>query len=119
MTGSEAASSYVTGSEASDRRTSYASTLRSTLGVGTVIDEDEEDGSGSEGEHEEESVVVADAEPSEEEIRKHERDMDEVARKDMVIYAAPSDSGLGTDLPTAAMSGSETDYFRRKAEESS
>jgi hypothetical protein len=36
----------------------------------------------------------------------------------MIIFAAPSDSGLGSDLPTAAgMSGSETDYFRRRAED--
>jgi hypothetical protein len=119
LTGSEAASSYMTGSEISDRRTSYASTLRSTLGAGTIIDEEDEEGSGSEGEHDEQSIV-ADAEEIDNEVEQHGHEFgDEVTRKDMVIYAAPSDSGLGTDLPTAVMSGSETDYFRRKAEESS
>ena len=37
--------------------------------------------------------------------------------KDLVVYPVPSDSGFGSDLPTAAMSGSEADYFRRAAEE--
>jgi hypothetical protein len=118
MTGSDAASSYMTGSDLSDRRTSYASTLRSTVGAGTVIDEEDEGEFGSEGGHEGESVVAS-SERNEEQVVLHEHDSDGVTRKDMVIYAAPSDSGLGTDLPTAMMSGSETDYFRRKAEESS
>ena len=29
----------------------------------------------------------------------------------IVRYAAPSDSGLGTDLPTATLSGDEAEYF--------
>jgi len=41
-------------------------------------------------------------------------------RKNMAVFAMPSDSGLGSDLPTAAgMSGSEADYFRKSAEEES
>ena len=117
MTGSEVSGSYITGSEVSDRRTSYASTLQSTLGVDTVIDEEDEEASeaGTELHHEEENADAG-AEESEAEIN-ISRSNSGVARKDMVIYAAPSDSGLGTDLPTAAMSGSEVDYFRRKAEE--
>jgi peptidoglycan hydrolase CwlO-like protein len=113
MTGSEVSGSYMTGSEVSDRRTSYASTMRSTLGAGTVIDEEDEEGS----QHEEDVSAVGAAEESEAEIS-IQRSNSGIARKDMVVYAAPSDSGLGTELPTAAMSGCETDYFRRKAEES-
>jgi hypothetical protein len=117
MTGSEVSGSYMTGSEVSDRRTSYASTLRSTLGAGTIIDEEDEEGSQDGTEHEEVHAMGG-AEESEAEIML-QRSGSGIARKDMVIYAAPSDSGLGTELPTAVMSGSETDYFRRKAEESS
>jgi hypothetical protein len=118
MTGSEVSGSYVTGSEISDRRTSYASTLRSTLGADTIIDEEDEDGSeaGTEVHYDEDASAEAGAEESEAEIT-IQRTHSGLARKNMVIYAAPSDSGLGTDLPTATMSGCETDYFRRKAEE--
>lgn len=118
MTGSEVSGSYVTGSEISDRRTSYASTLRSTLGADTIIDEEDQDGSEADTEvhREEDASAEAGAEESEAEIT-IQRSHSGLARKNMVIYAAPSDSGLGTDLPTAAMSGCETDYFRRKAEE--
>ena len=120
----EGGSSYMTGSEFSDRRTSYASTLRSTLGTGTTIDEeDEESPSGSEDEDTEGGAEEqTELEAGEEHDKAAQTDEsaqadDGVARKDMVLYAAPSDSGLGTDLPTAALSGSETDYFRRVAEE--
>ncbi|KIW05530.1 uncharacterized protein PV09_03410 [Verruconis gallopava] len=114
MTGTEFSGSYVTESEVSNRRTSYASTLRSTLGADTVIDEEDEE-SDSEREHDLDEDRVSASEESEAEME-HEHS-DHVTRKEMVVYAAPSDSGLGTDLPTAMMSGSETDYFRRKAEE--
>jgi hypothetical protein len=44
----------------------------------------------------------------------------EEMKKDYNGYAAPSDSGVGTDLPTALIvSESEADYFRRQAEEES
>jgi hypothetical protein len=48
-------------------------------------------------------------------------DLIEEGMKDgLRIYTAPSDSGLGTDIPTAALGNdSEADYFRRQAEEES
>jgi hypothetical protein len=109
MTGSEyTGSSYMTGSEISDRRTSYGSTRRSTLGP-EAIDEEGEEEEISEGEAE------AEAGAEDETLMLTEGDTPE---KDMVVYAPPSDSGLGSDIPTAAgMNGGEVDYFRRAAEE--
>lgn len=41
------------------------------------------------------------------------------AQKDMVLFTAPSDSGIGTEVPSTALEHSEADYFRRAAEEGS
>ncbi|EON65528.1 hypothetical protein W97_04766 [Coniosporium apollinis CBS 100218] len=107
--------SYLTGTE-SERRTSYGSTVRSTLG-GTVIDEEgEEEGENTEVEQDQEEGDVGEADgPSAEEIREEIA----AAKRGMVLYAPPSDSGLGSDLPTGRLSGGQTDYFRRVAEEGS
>lgn len=114
-TGSEytGTGSYMTGSEADERRTSYGGSVRSTLGAET-LDEDSEVGEDIEEAELEDGTPGEEAAPSELDV---EGEMAELAQKKMVIFAAPSDSGLGSDLPTAGMSGSETDYFRRKAED--
>ncbi|QDS71764.1 hypothetical protein FKW77_009153 [Venturia effusa] len=113
-TGSEytGTGSYMTGSEDGEGRTSYGGSVRSTLGAETI-------GEGSEGgeefaDAEQEDGTIEEAAPSELDV---EGEMAELAQKKMVIFAAPSDSGLGSDLPTAGISGSEADYFRRKAED--
>lgn len=114
-TGSEytGTGSYMTGSEADERRSSYGGSVHSTLGAET-IEEGSEDGEDS-ADVEHEDGADGEAAPSELDV---EGEMAELAQKKMTIFAAPSDSGLGSDLPTAAgMDGSETDYFRRKAEE--
>jgi len=96
--------SYLTGSEV-DRRTSFGSTVRSTLGERTAERGESWEESGGEEEGEERVEEAA-----------HDAG---VNRKSLVVFPPPSDSGLGTELPSAlAMSGSETDYFRRAAEES-
>ncbi|KAF2195556.1 hypothetical protein K469DRAFT_649632 [Zopfia rhizophila CBS 207.26] len=141
-TGSEytyaSGSSYMTGSDI-DRRTSYGSTVRSTLlgGADTIIDEEGEDSdSQSErAEDEEDTEQLTAAAPSEvtasgvsgpDEKKEEEVAVGEaanesnVAKKEIHVYTAPSDSGVGTDLPTAALEAqSEADYFRRAAEEES
>ncbi|KAE9977451.1 hypothetical protein EG328_002037 [Venturia inaequalis] len=112
-TGSEytGTGSYMTGSEADERRTSYGGSVRSTLGAET-IEEGSEGSEGSEGG--EGGEEIEEAAPSELDV---EGEIAELAQRKMAIFAAPSDSGLGADMPTAGMSGSETDYFRRKAED--
>jgi hypothetical protein len=118
-------SCYMTGSDLTDRRTSYGSTVRSTVGAETILDEDEESESEEGTEHgeqeDEDATTGVEAEEAideeEEEEEQFELAEEGVAKKDMVIYAAPSDSGLGCDMPTAGLSGSETDYFRRAAED--
>lgn len=123
--------SYITGSEIEGTRSvSYGSTVRSMLGAGTITSEemgdDEEQGAESEieehrdGEREVEATAGAEKD-DEEQHTVEDRQLvpldTSMDTKQMVVYPAPSDSGLGSDLPTAAMSGSETDYFRRAAEE--
>ena len=109
--------SYLSGSGSEmDRRTSYGSVVHSTMDADTVISEEA-------GEHEEgqqhveeelettaraESVVGGEAQQGQ---------LVPIHTKELIVYPAPSDSGLGSDLPTVAMSGSEADYFRRAAEE--
>ncbi|KAF2753802.1 hypothetical protein EJ05DRAFT_541787 [Pseudovirgaria hyperparasitica] len=140
-------SSYASGSSSGTyRSTSYGSTMRSTLGADTVIDEEDEDqasfrSASEDGDPEDEEVdhtsrpaspkgspVVT---PSSEEVEAKDvlgdlpspskPNFDTVGgspRSKRFIY--DSDSGLGTELPTAnAGSESEADYFRRQAEEES
>ncbi|KAF2478242.1 uncharacterized protein BDR25DRAFT_338867 [Lindgomyces ingoldianus] len=127
-------SSYMTGSDV-DRRTSYGSTVHSTLlGGAETIDEgsedegsDHSDYSGNEDDTETGPVLPSEItasevstsvlDPTASEV---ERAVEEV-KKDLCLYALPSDSGVGTDLATAALEppASDADYFRRAAEEES
>lgn len=125
-------SSYMTGSDV-DRRTSYAST-----GAHGEEHDDEESGSetseaegGAEDEDDEPTATI-NVNPSEMSTGTADTDVQlpthseigravEAVKKEMAHeYAAPSDSGVGTDLPTAAFgneSEMDADYFRRVAEE--
>ncbi|KAF2455280.1 hypothetical protein BDY21DRAFT_72596 [Lineolata rhizophorae] len=123
--------SYITGSDVTgaDRRTSYGSTVRSTLGGldGTIEEEEvsdpdetaedhHEDAEPGGGEEEEHTPNAKERRPQESEGK---TDPDEVGHKEIVVYDAPSDSGLGSEIPTAAaLSGSEADYFRKGGEQS-
>jgi hypothetical protein len=137
-TGSEytyaSGSSYMTGSDIDhDRRTSYgAQSARSTARGEEPIDEDGSVYSDEEEDDEPTATINAseitgsevstattenDVElPTQSEIV---RAVDAVKEEMKENYAPPSDSGLGTDLPTAAFneSGMDADYFRRAAEE--
>ena len=135
-TGSEytyaSGSSYMTGSDI-DRRTSYGaqSTRSAAPGEerideeGSVYSEDEEDDeptatinpSDVTGSEISTATTENDVElPTQSEIV---RAVDAVKEEMKENYAPPSDSGVGTDLPTAAFNESEmdADYFRRAAEE--
>lgn len=140
-------SSYMSGSDV-DRRTSYGSTAaRSTLmGGDNTIEEGSEDERSGESAVEdddeptakipitpgaESTVTASDVTgsevtgselstalmPTHSEIDRAVEAVKEEMKKDFI---APSDSGIGTDLPTALIgSESEADYFRRQAEEES
>ncbi|KAH7119055.1 hypothetical protein B0J11DRAFT_617328 [Dendryphion nanum] len=121
-------SSYMTGSDI-DRRTSYGSHLG---GDGTI--EEGSEYSQSEGhsdlEDEDPTETVAPSEitgtevsllPTQSEVdRAVELVKEDLKKEDLRIYAAPSDSGVGSEVPTALLGiESEADYFRRAAEEES
>ncbi|KAF1816289.1 hypothetical protein P152DRAFT_478849 [Eremomyces bilateralis CBS 781.70] len=113
--------SYLTGSiTETDRRTSYGSTIHSTLGAESLLEEDEYEDEltyapeettetqPQSGDVKAVGVDVTQALPTEHDI---------VHRKDLVLFMEQSDSGLGSDIHTAGgLSGSETDYFRRAIE---
>lgn len=89
--------SYMTGSDL-DRRTSVGSTLRSTVGAPSAIEEEISD---------DEEYEDAKREPE----HAGQQSLRPVEDK-MVPWAPPSDSGLGTDLPTAALGMSDNgEYF--------
>ena len=115
--------SYMTGSDLDHqplgRKESIGSTIRSTLGTRTIAEEGEE----HDDEHDEEDEGnVSDLESeiqrlAEQAHREHlaEQEADNaglgVNGKEVIPWAPPSDSGLGTDLPTAQGTGSESSYF--------
>ncbi|KAH8712237.1 hypothetical protein GQ44DRAFT_660642 [Phaeosphaeriaceae sp. PMI808] len=123
-------SSYMTGSDI-DRRTSYASTAAHGE---EAIDEDSEEEHSSGAEEDDEPTATLDISPSIISTATADTDVpmpthSEIGRAVAAVkkemndeYAAPSDSGVGTDLPTAAFgneSEADADYFRRAAEEES
>jgi chromosome segregation ATPase len=104
--------SYMTGSEV-DRRDSLESTINGTVGVPSTLEEEaelEDAATGAEQEdvserldHSEDGIddtlLQLEAPPSIDEVIKGQ-------------YAPPSDSGLGTELPTVADSERGSDYFQ-------
>ncbi|KAF1356267.1 hypothetical protein BDV97DRAFT_374099 [Delphinella strobiligena] len=126
--------SYMTGSDLDhpDRRTSHGSTIRSTVGAQTIDEDDVEDQPDdephAEAEDEEDDGNISDMESeiqrlAEQAHREHLAEQEanggltvpgthqHVEGKDVVAWAPPSDSGLGTDLPTGHVEGSEGSYF--------
>jgi hypothetical protein len=132
-------SSYMTGSDI-DRRTSYGSNAHSTQHDGTeTIDERSEDErseysySGAEEDEDDDPTTTlapsaitgselsegSEVTPMPTESEVH-RAVEEVKEEMKHEYHLPSDSGVGTDLPTAAFGNEsevDADYFRRAAEE--
>ncbi|KAL9612343.1 MAG: hypothetical protein Q9167_003076 [Letrouitia subvulpina] len=101
--------SFVSGD---DRRTSYATSTVGTVGTaeGTLAEADEES----------ESESLGKEQHLEEETRDDECGGQAVGAKgeisnagEMVVFGLGSDSGIGTDMPTAAFEGG-SDYFRHQ-----
>jgi hypothetical protein len=122
-------SSYMTGSDI-DRRTSYAST--GAHGEGADEHSEEEDSQSESGAEDDEPTATINVNPSMISTATADTDVPlpthseigravEAVKKEMKDeYAPPSDSGVGTDLPTAAFGNEseiDADYFRRAAEE--
>lgn len=142
-----ASGSYMSGSDI-DRRTSYGSHAPSgTHQDDETIDERSDDDSRyehSDAEDDEPTTTIANTDivapseitasevstmpmPTESEVDRAVEAVKEEMSKE-AMYAPPSDSGVGTDLPTAALgnevalhneNGADADYFRRAAEEES
>jgi hypothetical protein len=89
--------SYMTGSDL-DRRTSFGSTIRSTMDPSTIHEEEDDEDSDLESDRFFESETPA--LPAE----------NVATGKDNNDYSPPSDSGIGSDLPTGALQGNG-DYF--------
>ena len=111
--------SYGTGSMADgedDRRMSYATSTVGTVGRQDGDDLDEEElGSDEENSFDEENNQK-EIEPGNQDIAMYSGDL--MAAKgeignasEMIVFGQPSDSGIGTDLPTAALEGG-SDYFK-------
>lgn len=126
--------SYFTGSDTTDRRTSFGSTVRSNVGAGTSLD-DSIDG---DEEQSTETRTAEDEEEPEEPEEPHQGDTEpaqieaspsetshsaraEDENKGVVLHHPDGyDSGLGSDLPTAALSAPHvngSDYFKHALEE--
>lgn len=104
--------SYVDGStvDGEDKRTSYAASTVGTVGAtdeGMTVDGDGESEAGSareeEGEAEGNNLYLG---------REAYQDDPNASKGGMVVFGHPSDSGIGTDIPTAQLDGG-SDYFRR------
>ncbi|KAK3724434.1 hypothetical protein LTR37_001058 [Vermiconidia calcicola] len=101
--------SYMTGSEI-DRRTSLGSSANGVIGRHSTIDEEpsEEEFHEMSEDEDDHASAVGQHEPLQLEAAPANKD------KDVRLYAAPSDSGLGTDMPTAALSSvNGSEYFKR------
>jgi DNA repair exonuclease SbcCD ATPase subunit len=119
----DGASSYFTGSEMS-RRSSEVTDLESEDGAESAVSHTDDESSVVVSRHDEgveESEAGAERDEEAQEEQEEEDEHTPVAlEKTVVLYQGPtdSDSGLGSEVPTAgALSGSETDYFRRAAED--
>jgi hypothetical protein len=116
--------SYMTGSELDGRDSLASSSAHGVLGVESAIDEEPQE----EEEDEDSFADAPDAEVAHEQEQEQEQQPeqlrietgpahDEMDEEEKNRYAPPSDSGLGTDLPTAAaMSTLEGGYFKNDAE---
>ncbi|KAH6183919.1 hypothetical protein HBI68_019200 [Parastagonospora nodorum] len=124
-------SSYMTGSDI-DRRTSYASSTPRGEGADEHSEDEASEAEGGADNEDDEPTATLDLNPSEMSTATADTDVqlpthseigraiEEVKKEMKDEYAAPSDSGVGTDLPTAAFGNDsevDADYFRRAAEE--
>ena len=104
--------SYGEGSVTSgdDRRASYATSTIGTVGNREgILEEEEELDSEPESVHEDEPE--AGGEQSHGDIMATRGQISNAG--EMVVFGLPSDSGIGTDMPTAALEGG-SDYFRKE-----
>ncbi|KXL44731.1 MAG: hypothetical protein FE78DRAFT_32393 [Acidomyces sp. 'richmondensis'] len=104
--------SYMTGSELS-RDSLASSSAHGVLGVESAIDEEPNEEETKDAKQP--GIEVRDHQPLQIEAspaKKLELDNHDLKGR----FAPPSDSGLGTDLPTAMLSGTEVDYFKSDAE---
>ena len=91
-----------------DRRTSYAASTIGTVGNrGGVLEEEEESDSESESLHDTEPEVDSGHYPGD--VMATRGQISNAG--EMVIFGLPSDSGIGTDMPTATVEGG-SDYFK-------
>ena len=129
--------SYFTGSDTTESRTSFGSTVRSNVGAGTSlddsIDEDEEENDGTRGGEDQETEASAEESQQEDQDEQQPAQIEAPApqqahastkphdNKGLVLHHPDGyDSGLGSDLPTAALSAANmegSDYFKRAVEE--
>ena len=112
-TGSYGTGSVVEGED--DRRTSLAASTVGTVGQREAEDDEDEDADADE----DQESLSGDSDDSLKESEHEDRLLelyngDETSRgnaQEVVIYGPPSDSGIGTDMPTAALDG-RSDYFK-------
>ena len=107
--------SYMTGSE-TDRRDSLESTINGTVGVASAHEgEGEEEAVGGAEQHEPENLdhTISDVGANDDMLQlEAPPSLEALAAKKGGEYAPPSDSGLGTDLPTVEVESSRGgDYF--------
>jgi len=105
--------SYMTGSDLDHeghRRSSIGSTIKSTVGAQTIEEDNEEEDEGDVSDLESEIQRLAE-QAHREHLAEQEAQSAGTDGKEVVAWAPPSDSGLGTDLPTAQATGSESSYF--------
>lgn len=103
--------SYMTGSEL-DRRTSLGSTINGTLGVESGVDEEPAQEEQRRGQTATADFAVQEQAAAGAPFQLEAAPGDDEQEKEKHYYAPPSDSGLGTDLPTAALSSTGGDYFK-------
>jgi hypothetical protein len=103
--------SYITGSEI-DRRTSLGSSADGVVGAQSVIDEEpsEEEFHEMSEVEEEQHAIAGTEEDAPLQIEGPPAEIGDIAKQ--LYYPAQSDSGLGTDVPTAALSSIDGEYFR-------
>ena len=110
--------SYGTGSVigGDDRTTSYAASTIGTVGAKEVPQEEEEEEEEEDLEYSSDDQVPKRetgkrVEPENQDLTLHSGEMAAKNAQDLVVYSLPSDSGIGTDLPTAALEG-QNEYFK-------
>ncbi|KAI9869210.1 MAG: hypothetical protein M1830_005434 [Pleopsidium flavum] len=105
--------STVSGEEERRRRRSYATSTVGTVGRDVDSESDHDPGRDEDNEDEEEGRDGLHALPPAVEGNALAVKGEMSNAGEMVVFGHPSDSGIGTDVPTAALDGGGSDYFRR------